>query len=182
MFAIISGFLLILIAKICDVSLAVLKTVCIVRGKKGMAFCLGFTEALIWVFAISKVTQNLDKPYLMIAYALGFALGNYVGITIEGHLALGEQVIRAFSRKSAEVVAALREQGRRVTRFAGEGLDGPVDLILTQVPRKQVPEVIRSIRALDSEAFYFVDDISSTSNPARRRFQLFGWPTFLRRK
>lgn len=182
MFEIVFAFLLMVTAKICDVSLAVMKTVCIVRGKKGMAFVLGFMEALIWVFAVSNVTKNLDKPYLMIAYALGFAIGNYTGITIEGKLALGEQVIRAFTRKSTEVLRVLRAQGKRVTRFAGEGLDGPVDLLLAQVPRKEVPAVLRAIREIDSDAFYFVDDISSTSNPARRRFRLFGWPTFLRSK
>ena len=70
---------LIILARIADVSLGTLRTVCIVQGRKAVSWGLGFVEILIWIFAVSKVIGNLDQPILAISYAFGFATRKLCG-------------------------------------------------------------------------------------------------------
>ncbi len=61
----------------------------VVQGRKIHAAIIGFFEVSIYVTALSKVVGNLDNPGNLLAYALGYACGNYIGITIENRIALG---------------------------------------------------------------------------------------------
>lgn len=79
--------LVIIIARITDVALGTLRTVFVVQGRRGIAWIVGFFEILIWVVVVSKVIASLTEPVYAFAYALGYATGNYVGITLEGWLA-----------------------------------------------------------------------------------------------
>lgn len=157
---------LIFSARVVDVSLGTLRMAAVVRGSRRWAFILGFFEVLVWVTAVSKVIRNLDVPWYAISYALGFATGTFVGITIERKLAIGEQVVRVFSRHGDRIAAAIRELGHAVTVFEGKGRDGEVLLLYTKVPRRTVPLVVAAARAADSDCFYVVEDVRATSSTA----------------
>ena len=151
--------LAIVLARITDVTLGTLRTVCIVRGRRGVAWVLVFFEALTWVMVITQVVQNLDNPWYAAAFAVGFATGSPVGITIERRLAYGQQVVRIFTRKAAGVVELLRQDGLRVTRFPGEGRNGSIDMLFIQVQRRQVPSVLARAHERDPECYTIVDDV-----------------------
>jgi len=167
--------LLIIAARIADVTLGTLRTVSIFRGLRGAAFALGFFESLIWLTAITHVTSNLNEPVYMVAFALGFAVGNYVGLTIERSLAVGEQVIRVFSRESHEMAKKLREAGHGVTIFKGEGKEGPVDMLFMRVDRRKSKKVIQVLREVDPKSYFIIDDIVGTSDPAPPLIPFTGW-------
>lgn len=170
---------LIFLARICDVSLGTLRTVAVVNGRGYLALSLGFVEVLIWIFAVSAVVRDaLDEPLYAVAYALGFAAGNFVGVMIDQRLAIGKQVVRLFSRRGAELTLRLRDAGFRVTSFEGEGRDGPVSLLLMETKRKSMPKLIRLARSVDDKCYYIVDDIRTASasisgmTPARWRLSV----------
>jgi len=154
----------IVVSRVLDVSLGVLRTVCIFRNLKGAAAMIGFFEALFWTLAAAKFTTNLDVPAYIVAYALGFSLGTFVGLKIENRLAIGNQVLRVFTRSSAEILPVLRGNGLRVTKFAGEGQSGAVDLLMLKLPRKGVSKITDTIKKLDPSSFYFIDDIGASSD------------------
>jgi len=159
---------LIILARITDVSLGTIRTINVVQGRRALALVLGFFEVLIWVFVVSRVIQEIRQPVYAIAYATGFALGNWVGMTIEARLALGRQVVRIFSRQGPEMAVALRESGLRVTQFDGYGRDGPVQQLFIEIVRRDAGKVVAQARALDPRCYYMVDDVrlvSSTSEP-----------------
>lgn len=173
--------LLIFLARVGDVSLGTLRVVMVTQGRRGRASLLGFFEVLIWVSAVSAVLQNLRQPIFAIAYALGFAAGNYVGLTVERWAALGHQVVRIFSRSGHEIAEALRSQGFRVTLFEAQGRDGSVAMLYTETERRLAPMVAGTARQLDPRCYYVVDDIraaSSVDAPPKRA--LLPW-AFLRR-
>lgn len=172
---------LIILARICDVSLGTLRTVAVMRGMRTLAWGLGFVEVLIWVFAVSKVIQNLGHPAYALAYAFGFATGNYVGLLLEQWLSLGKQVVRIFSRYGHELATALRSEGIAVTRFEGHGKDGPVWLLYVETQRRRAPAIIRRARELDPACFYVVDDIR-TSSVASATSNSPGWRALPMRK
>lgn len=165
--------LLIFTARVCDVSLGTLRVIMVTQGRRLLAASLGFFEVLIWVMAVSKVMQNLNRPIYAVAYAGGFACGNYVGLTLERWVAFGHQVVRVFSRQGEEVAERLRALRFRVTLFEGCGRDGPVHMLYTETERREVPRLLCEARRIDPRCYYVVDDIrvaSSADPPPRRGF------------
>src|SRR5262245_38601971 len=88
---------LIVLARVADVSLDTLRTSTIVQGRRGFSAILGFFEAVIYICVVAKVLLNLDHPAYALAYGTGFAAGTYLGIAIEQHLAFGDQVASLFT-------------------------------------------------------------------------------------
>ena len=167
--------LLIIAARITDVSLGTIRTINVVQGRRTLALVLGFFEVLIWLLIVSRVINEISQPAYAIAYALGFALGNFVGMTIESRLALGRQVVRIFSRQGAEMAVALREGGLRVTQFDGYGRDGPVQELFIEIGRRHAANVIAQARVLDPTCFYMVDDIRLVSSAHAQVGERTGW-------
>ena len=178
---VIGGCVFIMAGRVVDVSLGTLRTVSVVRGRRGVAWCLGFFEILIWVFVVSKVVQNLDQPAYAVSYALGFATGNYIGLTLENWFAFGEQVVRIFTREGPAITAALRTERFRVTSFAGEGRDGPVQLLFIEAPRRAIERVIGSARRIDPTCFYVVDDVRAVSRRPSVAYEPTGWRAVLKK-
>jgi len=174
--------LLIIVARIVDVSLGTMRTIAIVQGRALFAWVLGFFEVLIWLFAVAHVFHNLDRPTLAICYALGFATGSYVGIKLEGWFAFGKQVIRIFTRSSAATANGLREAGFRVTSFNGEGRGGPVQLLFIETSRRETWRLLAEAAKLDKDCYYLVDDIRLAAHPAMVRPMVTGWRSVLKRK
>ncbi len=101
--------LLICLARVADVSLGTLRILFVSKGAKRIAPILGFFEILIWLLAIGQVMQNLTNIVNYFAYAVGFSLGNYIGITIEQKLAMGTVVVQVITRRDAsELINFLR--------------------------------------------------------------------------
>lgn len=155
--------LLILLARMADVALGTLRFVSIINGRKALAWLIAFFEAAIWVFAASKVLMHLNEPIYAIAFSVGFATGTFLGMIIEGYVAMGEQVVRVFTHKGDAVADGLRHRGYRVTQFQGKGRDGPVDLLFIQVHRRDAAAAAVASRELDPDCFYVVDDVRSAS-------------------
>lgn len=172
--------LFIFCARVVDVSMGTLRTICVVRGMRFTAACLGFFEVSIWVTAISGVLMHLDHWYNVVAYAGGFATGNIVGIFIEQKLAIGMQIIRIIScSQSAAVAAGLRLAGFGVTEVKGHGLRGQVSISFVVAPRKDAVKVIQVAQRIDPEVVSTIEDVRSahlhslaaeTAPPAVRSF------------
>lgn len=163
--------LLIMAARIGDVSLGTLRTVVMVQGRRGLAFVLAIAEILIWVFVVSAViTQIRDTPIYGVAYALGFALGTWIGMLWESRLALGRQAVRIITRLGPDMASVLRERGLVVTQFDGHGRDGPVQQLFLELPRRLARGVIAQARAVDPGCYVWIDDVrfASTGAPTKR--------------
>ena len=153
---------LIFLARVTDVSIGTVRLICVTRGHRAVAVCLGFCEILIWVTAFSTVLRHLDHWINIVAFAGGFATGNAVGMAIEKRLAMGVQLINLVSRGSAHAVAAaLRYIDIRVTTFMGNGDDGPVAVCMAVVPRRKTPTIIRIARNIDPDVLVTVEDVNA---------------------
>lgn len=156
--------LLIFVARILDVTLGTLRIIFLGRGKKFLAPAFGFFEVLIWLVAIRQIMQNLNNPVTYLAYAAGFAAGNFIGIYLESKLAIGTLIVRIITqRDAAELVNHLRAAGYGVTSLDAEGMSGQVKLIYTVIKRKCLPEVIENIKQFNPRSFVSVEEIQSAS-------------------
>lgn len=175
--------LLIILARLGDVTLGTIRTVAIVNGRRGLAWILGFFEVLIWIYAVSAVLQGgIQSPWIALAYAFGFATGNYLGITVDRWFAQGEQVVRIFTRRGPEMAAGLRRMGFGVTELAGEGRDGRVDVLFVKARRKDTARVTAFAREFDEPCFYTVDNIRYSSDAAESPAQRSGFGSALKMK
>jgi len=90
--------LMIMFARICDVTIGTFRIILVSRGERLYASLAGFVEVFIWVVAVSQVLTNFGGLINYIAYAAGFAIGNYIGITLERRLAMGMVVMRVITK------------------------------------------------------------------------------------
>ncbi len=156
--------LLICLARVIDVSLGTLRIILVSRGMKVIAPILGFFEILIWLLAIGQIMQNLTNVANYFAYALGFAIGNYIGIILEQKLAFGKVVVKVITQRDAtELIAFLRNEGFSVIVVDAEGSTGPVQLLYTVIKRSQLPVITIPIKRFNPRAFYTVEDIRFVS-------------------
>lgn len=154
------GCTVIVIARIGDVSFGTMRTVAVVSGHRGLAWLFGLLEVIIWVFAVSAVIAHIrTEPAYGIAFAVGAATGNYVGVTLLRWLPFGIQVVRVFTRHGPALFEDLRQRGFGVTQFQGQGRDGLVTMLFVQVRRDRAPLVVSAARKLDPACFYTIDDI-----------------------
>jgi uncharacterized protein YebE (UPF0316 family) len=154
--------MLIFLARIIDVTLDTLRIIFVSRGNKVAAPILGFFGILIWLLAITRIMANLDNWTAYIAYAAGFAAGNYVALRIEEKLAIGIQIIRVITnREASPLITELRDKGYGVTVVDAEGKDGPVHVIFLVVKRQKVKSIIHSINHFNPKAFYSIEDVRS---------------------
>lgn len=157
--------LLIFIGRMSDVTLATLRNILLSKSIRNIVPILGFFEATIWLLAISQIMKNLQNPLCFFAYAAGYSMGIYVGIRIEGRLALGLQVMRIIVQKESEkLVQALVEHNFGITILDASGSKGPVKVILTVVKRKEIQIIRDLISQHNPTAFYSIEDIRTVSH------------------
>ncbi len=147
-----------------DMTLDTIRLLFVVRGKKGLAWALGFFQALIFVIAISSVLENLENPLNILAYAAGFATGNVVGMWIEEKLAIGyTQFTIISSTRGAAIAEQIRAAGFAVTELSARGRDGTVNVLQVNVRRKETSNLETIVLEADPEAFVTVEEVSPGS-------------------
>jgi uncharacterized protein YebE (UPF0316 family) len=156
---------LIFLARITDVSIGTIRIIVISRGNKMIAPILGFFEVLIWVIVISNIIQHLNNFYAYLAYAGGFATGNYVGLWIEEKLAIGINLVRIITKDMAhDLMNELHDRGYGATVVNAKGKTDDVSMIYTIVKRKEVNQIVELIHKLNPDAFYTIEDVKYVSH------------------
>ena len=127
----------ILLLRATDQTLSTLRMLAVVRGRRPLAWVLGFSGALLFVTAIAGVLTTLATGWSLLAYAAGYGTGSLVGMTIEARLAPGRSLLRIFTPGSGEAVGeALRAAGMGATRLAARQQGGG-ELVLCYAPRRE---------------------------------------------
>lgn len=151
---------LIFISRVMDVTIGTIRIVMVSKGHKLWAPVLGFFEILIWLIAISKIFQNLDNWFCYIAYAAGFAAGNYVGLLIEEKLAVGIVKLQIITRREAgKLISNLIEAGYGITHHEAQGSTENVSIIYSIIKRSEIKKVEKIVNTTNPKAFYSVEDV-----------------------
>lgn len=156
---------LIFLARLVDVPLGTLRIVFVSKGNKNLAPLLGFVEVLIWLVAITQVMQNLNNFVSYLAWAGGYAVGNFIGLRIEEKLAIGQLVVRVITVEPAtELIDNLKGKGYRLTYVDAYGTRGKVNLLFMIIRRKDLSYIRGLIRAFNPHAFYSIEDVRAVSD------------------
>lgn len=153
--------LLILVAKIFEVTVGTIRLILLARKEKKIAPMVAFVEVLIWIFTIGIIFKNLTNPMAYIAYAIGFAVGNYIGMVIEEKVAIGHSLVRIITQKDAKrLIAYLKKESYLITSLKAIGDKKQVSLIYVHLKRKGVKTLLKKIKRFNPRAFFSVQDVS----------------------
>ncbi|MDR0796765.1 MAG: DUF5698 domain-containing protein [Tannerella sp.] len=151
---------IIFFGRICDVTLGTLRIIFVSKGEKTKAPIVGFFEVFIWVVVISQIFSHATNIIAYLAYAAGYATGNFVGILVENKIGFGYLSFRIYTKKDgAELIRILHNNGFGSTRITGQGAITEVSIIETVIRRKAEKKVIEIIKDFDPDTFYLIDDI-----------------------
>ena len=154
--------LMIFLARVLDVSMGTIRIVFVSRGLKVLAPIIGFFEVTIWLLAIRVIMQNLDNVVCYLAYGAGFAMGTFIGMKIEGKLALGSCVVRLITKKDAtELIDFLRLNDYGVTSLTAQGSTGDVNVVFVLIKRRCLNDVVEIINIFNPRAFFTVEDVKT---------------------
>jgi uncharacterized protein YebE (UPF0316 family) len=165
--------LLIFLSRIADQSIGTLRLIFLSKGYRFLAPLLGFFEVIIWLLAVGQIMQHLDNVLCYIAYGAGFAMGNYIGIRLDEKLSIGTVLIRIIPQKdTTRLIDSFKERQIGYTYMDAKGSRGEVNVIMTIIKRKDVPEVVGLIKECNPNAFYTIEEVKSIHEgvfrPSRR--------------
>lgn len=146
-----------------DVALGVVRVNLITGGRRRPAAAVAALEGACWVAATSVVVVDVS-PARVAAYAGGVALGTVAGMAATHASRAGMVTVRAYipaghdDDAGRRVADAVRATGHAATLFRGEGRDGPVDMLLSTVRRRDARTVVDVVVDAAPHAFVTVDN------------------------
>lgn len=156
--------IVVFMAKIVEISIQSIKTVCMVKSEKLLAAVLGFIECMIWGLVISSIITDLSSSgFLLVSYGLGYSCGMYLGSCIEGKLALGTSSIQMIMDDShiEKVEAYLKEHNNGYFCNEGHGSKENMFHIIVILPRKSVRKTMKEIKELcEGKVFMVTSEVS----------------------
>ncbi|MBR3845518.1 MAG: DUF2179 domain-containing protein [Clostridia bacterium] len=151
-------------AKIVEISIQSLKTCMMVKGQRLKAAGLGFIECMIWGLVISTIISTLgDNFILLFFYCTGYAVGLFLGSTIENKIAIGTSNLELIANdESTELITVyLKERNMGYTVLEGRGSKDKMNMIFIVLARKEAPRVLKEIRRVcDNKVFVSVSEVS----------------------
>lgn len=157
--------LMIFIARVFDQSIGILRIIFATKGLKYLVLFFGFFESFIWLIAISQIMKHLDNAVCYVAYAAGFATGNFIGIMIENKLSIGAVIIRVVFQKDPSItIELLKKHDFRLTISDAEGIYGPVKVVFSTMKRKDISLFVKILNENNPNAFYTIEDVKQVKD------------------
>jgi uncharacterized protein YebE (UPF0316 family) len=165
------GAVFIFLCRVSDVSIDTLRVISIVKGYRWRAAVFGMLEAGIFIVALATVIRPPIHWLQMVGYAGGFGVGTLVGMTLAARLSAEFVLLRVLSRPTGGPIGdRLRAGGFAVTAVAGQGRDGPVEILFSVVRRSRAKEALDVVRAVDEKAFVVLEPVQHAAGGYVPRF------------
>lgn len=153
-------------ARLIDVSLGTFRTINTVKGRDLIASLIGIVEITVWFLVVKEALNTTNNSvWIVISYALGFAVGTYIGgkiskVFIKSNLEV--QVI--LSNKDDNIVSEIRKNGYGVTAIDVKGSKDVKYMLYIQIRDNTLEKLKRLVRKLDSKAFIVVNETKYVEN------------------
>lgn len=139
--------------QLCYVALFSLRSVFMVKGYRSLTVVVGMFEIFVYIIGLSIVLNNIDSPMGVFIYCSTYAIGIFLGMTIERRIAFGNVVLQVVTINETELNDKLREEGFGVTSWEGQGALGLHFVHLILAKRKDLNRLNKIIKSVDSGAF-----------------------------
>ncbi len=159
--------LTIFIARILDVSLGTIRTILLVKGRKGAASIVAFIEITIWFLIVREALALAEEnPWIIIAYAAGFTAGTFIGSFISEKYISGTLNVQVISAKSEELIRVIRDNNFAVSAVDVKGLEKDVKrvMLFIEINKKDLECLRKIIKNVDEKAFVIVNESKLVQN------------------
>ena len=165
------GAAFIFLCRVSDVSIDTLRVISIVKGQRVLAALFGMLASGIFIVALATIFRPPIHWLQMVGYAGGFGVGTLVGMTLAARLSAEFVLLRVLSRPPGGPISdRLRSGGFAVTAVAGQGRDGPVEILFGVVRRSQARKALNLVRAVDAKAFVVLEPVQHAAGGYVPRF------------
>lgn len=164
---ILSICLIILFARIVDVSLSTIVTVLTVKSKRVLATVLGFIDVIIWFLVVREaLTTSIKSIWIAISYALGYAIGTFIGTTLSNKLINGKVSMQVvLDEKNESKINEIRDKGFAVSQVNCTGKDNAKKLMLfIELDKKNINDLKAIINKIDENAFMVINETKYVVN------------------
>lgn len=152
----------IFLGRLIDVSLATLRAVFVAKGARNIAPIFGFFEVLVWITIVGQILSQANDFWSYLSFAAGYAVGTYLGLTIEEKIGFGFVRLRLFTEKSGDdLVLKLNRENCGATITTGRGAVSEISVVETVVRRTWAAKVEALFHEYDAHAFYTIEDVRS---------------------
>lgn len=158
--------LLVFVARVLDVTLGTLRIMFISKGKRLITFVVAFVEVMLW-FMVARTALTTDAHLLVgVSYALGYATGTFLGITITSNLSMGNLGIQVItSNKDKNLIESLRNEGYALSVIDIKGKDDlEKHMLFIEIKKKNYDHLIKEINRLDPQAFIVANETKYVLN------------------
>lgn len=158
--------LFVFVAKVIEVTLTTVRIIIVNRGFKLPGAIVSFIEVLIWVFVASQVVNDVSSaPLLGITYALGYAVGVYVGTIVEKKLAFGKVMLNVIIPLESEEIVSdyIRDQRIGLTTIEAKGLNSDKLVLMLYTNRKNIDSLKNAIVELEPKSLIGENDVVTIS-------------------
>lgn len=125
-----------------------------IKGQNILASVISVFEVGVYLFGLTIVLKNLDRPINIAAYCIGYGAGVYIGSRIEQYLALGYVNIQIIVNSvDQNLPALLREKGYGVTSWSAQGKDGLRLVLQVLAKRTSEKKLLKYITEITPTAF-----------------------------
>lgn len=156
-------YFFIFFGKILEVTVSTVRVVLINRGEKKIGSLIALIEILLWLFITGTVLEGFQEDWLrVVVFALAFAIGNYLGSSLESKLAFGYCSIQIIAIEGSDVqvlIEQLRANNFAVTKIKGQGKDGERDVLILHLLRKRIPIATQIVEEHLNNAFMIINDV-----------------------
>jgi len=145
-------YLSIFFLKLFENAIGTIRMIVATNGKKILGSVLQFLIGIVWVMSASLAINNIQNdPIKIIIFALGSAVGSYLGCVVENKIAIGDNVLLCISNKE-ELLDTLNEHNYSFTVLLGSGLKQNNYVIIIAIARKLKKNIISLIKETDERA------------------------------
>lgn len=156
---------LVFLARMIDVTMGTLRLKAMFRGDKLSASVIAFIEVVVYSLAAARAFELIHKPAVLFCYALGYSVGNLVGIYIDEKLSKGLIMMTVIIDKDGGLLAEkIREQGYAATMADGYGLKGnPKSQLNIIIPKTNYTSLKEFVLQENKKAYITLMEVSEAS-------------------
>lgn len=151
-------------ARILDVSISTFRTMIMIRGKKLLSVCLAFVEVFIWFYAArTALTTKVSGIYIPISYALGYATGSFIGLSLSDRFIKGKMGVQIITQKNGKkLMNLIKKNNFGVSEI--KLTDDNKTMLYIQLNSERLNELKDIIVNYDEKAFITVSETKYVSN------------------
>lgn len=153
---------LIIVVRIVETSMATVRMIFTIKNKKVIATSIAFFEILIW-FLIVKEAINSEGNNIIIAisYAIGFALGTYVGMAINEKRVPTNLIVTTIVIKNREILYKTLTKNKfafSILKAKGKDLKKNKDIVFIVTSSRRLKKLEEILLKHDKKAFIITNE------------------------